>query len=246
MAYRCEAASPAGFVQQLACSYLANGYHYYVVGEIPERKDPRSVDEVIVDRYGPEMSRFARARRKRGGFSNMQYLRYRGFFVLLATGPRGAHPFYDEHSPKQVRHIREQPITFSGYSIGYHQGVDRRWHVSVRIHPERYRTLKAFFLELATRRSEAELAMAFAKLPFEAYAPVRRQFMALLRAVNDARATAGLSRLGFNVLRLRRRIVRPFGDEGTGLVAKPRSEDEPTTTISSSAVLCAERRAAAQ
>ena len=40
--YRCEAATAVGFVQQLACSYLLHGYHHYVVGELPEYKDPRS------------------------------------------------------------------------------------------------------------------------------------------------------------------------------------------------------------
>ena len=246
MVYRCEAASAAGFVQQLACSYLSNGYHYYVVGEIPERKDPRAVDAAMLERYGPELSRFQRARRKRAGHANVQYLRFRRFFVLLATGPRGAHPFYDEHSPAQVRHIREQPITFSGYSIGYHRGVDRKWHVSVRIHPDRSRTLRAFLLEQAVRRSEGELALAFAKLPFEPYAPVRRQFLAMLRAVNEVRSRVGLERLDVAVLRLRRRIVRPFVEEGPGVTTERREDGTTTRTMGTrSALLREEWRAAA-
>ena len=34
MAYRCEALTVSGFVQQLAVSYIANGYYFYVAGEI--------------------------------------------------------------------------------------------------------------------------------------------------------------------------------------------------------------------
>ena len=153
MNYRCEATSVAGFVQQLACCYVRHGYHHYVVGEIPARKDPRAVDERIIERYGIELSKFARARRKRSGLANVQYIRFRSFFVLCATGPRGEHRFFDEHGSGQIRNIREQPIGFAGYSIGWHRGVDRRWHVSVRIHPERYRSIKAYLLDLARRRS---------------------------------------------------------------------------------------------
>ena len=213
MNYRCEATSVAGFVQQLACCYVRHGYHYYVVGEIPPRKDPVAVDERIVERYGLELSKFARARRKRAGLANVQYLRFRSFFVMCATGPRGEHCFFDEHGPGQIRNIREQPIAFAGYSIGWHRGADRRWHVSVRIHPERYRSLKAYLLDIATRRSAEQLAQEFAGLRFEPYAPVRRQLIAFLKAVNRERKTAGLSPVPFESLRLRRTIVRPFGSD---------------------------------
>src|SRR5690349_9747078 len=38
--YRCEVPSIGGFVQQLAVSYLAHGYFFYVWGIVPEGKDP--------------------------------------------------------------------------------------------------------------------------------------------------------------------------------------------------------------
>lgn len=211
MNYRCEATSVVGFVQQFACCYIRHGYHYYVVGEIPLKKDPRAVDVRIVERYGIGLSKFARARRKRAGLANVQYIRFRSFFVLCATGPPGEHRFYDEHSSGQIRNIRERPLAFGGYSIGWHRGVDRRWHVSVRIHPERYRSLKAYLLELATRRSVAQLADEFERLRFEPYAPVRRQYLALWRAVNRERKTAGLSQVPSSCLRMKRQVVRPFG-----------------------------------
>ena len=221
--YRCAATSVAGFVQQLACCYVRHGYHYYVVGEIPPRKDPLAVDERIVERYGLELSKFARARRKRAGLANAQYIRFRSFFVLCATGPEGGHEFFDEHSPGQIRNVRNQPIAFAGYSIGYHRGADRRWHVSVRIHPERYRSVKAYLLDIATRRSVDQIAQELSELPFEPYAPVRRQMIALLRAVNRERKTAGLGLVPFKCLRLRRVIVKPFGfDECESSTRTPR------------------------
>lgn len=212
MNYRWEANTATGFVQQLACCYVRHGYHHYVIGEIPERKDPARVDAQLIERFELDVSRFVRARRKRAGLANAQYLRYRRLFVLCATGPHGAHAFFAEHSPQQIRNIRETPISFAGYSIGWHRGVDRRWHVSVRIHPERYRTLKAYFLELALRRSARELERELQQLRFEPYAPVRRQLLNLVRAINRERKTAGVPPVATACLRLRRRIVRPFGN----------------------------------
>lgn len=233
--YRCEAATAAGFVQQLACGYLMHGYHHYVLGEVPEHKDPRVVDARIIERYGLEMSRPARARRKQAGLANAQYLRFRRFFVLCATDPIGGHEFFEAHPPRvvegrtvpQIRHIKEHPIAFGGYSIGYHRGVDRKWHVSVRIHPERYRDLKAMLVDLATKRSVSNLVEAFRRVPFEPYAPVRRQLLNLLRAVNRERALKGWDLVAQTDLDeawrsgegkrdhwLSRRVVRPFGFEG--------------------------------
>jgi hypothetical protein len=68
MEYRCEATSVAGFVQQLAVSYIGRGYFFYVRGEIPEKKDPRIVDEHIIEKYGIAIGKTARARRKASGF----------------------------------------------------------------------------------------------------------------------------------------------------------------------------------
>lgn len=217
MNYRCEATSVAGFVQQLACCYVRHGYHHYVVGEIPPKKDPRVVDARIVERYKVGLSKFARARRKRSGLANVQYIRFQSFFVLCASDPIGEHRFFGEHGPGQVRNIRRQPIAFAGYSIGWHRGGDRRWHVSVRIHPERYRSLKAYLLDIATRRSVEQLADEFSALRFEPYAPVRRQYLALWRAVNRERKTASLPQVSSCCLRMKRQVVRPFGErEGAG------------------------------
>ena len=88
MEYRCEATRVAGFVQQLAVAYIARGYFLYVMGEIPERKDPRVVDERLIAKYGLGVGKATRARRKAAGFANVQYLRYQRTFILVATPER--------------------------------------------------------------------------------------------------------------------------------------------------------------
>src|SRR6185437_515968 len=177
--YRSEATSVEGFVQQLAVAYLGNGYWFYGVGEVPEGKDPRRVDEKLIARYEIDVSKWARARRKRAGQSNLQYLRYGRLFVLLAT--HGDHPFFEQEA-SYIRDARRTPIRFRGYSISYRGG-----HPHVRIDQEEYKRLKAYFLELALHRSAERLGGELARLPFEPYAPIRRQLLTALRAVNRER-----------------------------------------------------------
>lgn len=210
MTYQHEARSVPGFVQQLAVSYIQHGYWFYVSGDVPERKCPLAVDEKLLDRYGVRMSKWARARRKRIGRANVHYLRYRRFFVLIAS--RGEHHFFANEPT--FRDIRREPLSFSGYSIGYKLGADRKWHASVRIHPTEYLKLKAYFLDLATRRSVEKLTAEFQRIPFEPYAPVRRQFLNIHRAVNRVRKRAGYELVPMGALRLSRRPVRPFVDAG--------------------------------
>ena len=64
--YRYETTSVEGFIQQLAVSYVGQGYWFYVSGVVPDRKDPRAVDTKLMTRYGVDISKWARARRKVG------------------------------------------------------------------------------------------------------------------------------------------------------------------------------------
>ncbi|MCZ6652617.1 MAG: hypothetical protein O7D91_06270 [Planctomycetota bacterium] len=166
-----------------------------------------AVDAKLLDRYQISISKWARARRKRSGGANVQYLRYGRFFVLIAT--RGEHRFFKDEPT--FRDIRREPLRFAGYSISYKLGADRKWHPSVRIHPSDYLTLKAYFLNLATHRSVENLTTEFQRIPFEPYAPVRRQFLNILRAVNRERKKAGYEPVGLGALRLSRGPVKPFG-----------------------------------
>lgn len=199
--YRCEATSVGGFVQQLAVSYLANGYWHYVTGSIPERYDPRAVDRGIIGRYGIDVSRWKRRRARQAGEAALQYLRHGRFYVILAT--EGRHAFFRNEAG--ICDARRVSIKFHGYAVGYSGG-----HARVVIERGEYKRLLGHFLEIAVRRSAESLGAELRGLPFEPYAPVRRQYLCILRAVNKARKTAGLPPVDKGWARLWRRPYRPF------------------------------------
>jgi len=220
MRYRAEATTVEGFVQQIACCYLRHGYWFYVTGVVPEGKNPRAVDDKLIRKYGVAVSETTRRRRKLAGLANLQYLRHDRFFVLLAT--KGKHPFF-EAERNRLRDIRVRPLRYAGYAISYRRGgrtrfgaPDPKWHSHVAIDRGPYLELRDKFVDLAARRRAEDLALAFYELPFERYAPVRRQLLLLLRRVNEVRKRAGFAPVTKDVLGLRRRVVRPFGDPEPG------------------------------
>ena len=200
--YQCEATTLEGFVQRLAGCYVARGYWFYVTGFVPAGKDPQAVDEKLITRYGLAISKWTRARRKQTGAASVQYLRFRRYFVLLAT--YGRHRFLEDERAN-IRDVRQWPICVSGYAVSYHGG-----HPHVRIDREQYLRIKSYFTEVAQRRSAERLGAELAALPFEPYAPIRSQYCVILRLVNRLRRQAGLSPVSDSSLRLKRRIYRPF------------------------------------
>ena len=208
MPYQCVATSAAGFVQQLAVNYVARGYYFYVTGIIPEGKDPAKTDRKIIAQYGIDISKWARARRKKEGKANVQYLRHDRFYVIVAT--HGEHPFFAAEQ-NQLRNIRKQPLRFRGYAIGVGRSRrDASFHASVRIQHETFREILQRFKHIAIHRQVEELCLELRAIPFEPFAPVRDQFRIILRAVNRARKTAGLELVPWNAIRLYRKPVYVF------------------------------------
>ncbi len=214
MQYRAVATSIEGFIQQIACCYLRHGYWFYVTGTIPEHKYPQAVDEKLISKYGIAVSESTRARRKRAGQANLQYLRHERFFVVMAT--KGDHAFFADEQDR-IRDIRRVPLRYCGYSISYRPGgrtrtgeADTKHHSHVEVERGKYLELKAHFLSLAVHRRADCLALEFYQLSFEPYAPIRRQFLRILRGVNEVRRLSGLGKIPTEVLPLRRRVVRPF------------------------------------
>lgn len=214
--YRCDAPTVEGFVQQLSVSYVGHGYFFYVTGVIPEHKDPRAVDRKLISKYRIGISKWARMRRKAQGIANVQYIRHGRFYVLLAT--HGKHAFFLPEAQggegDEVKDVRRVPIKFASYSIGHRGG-----HPHVAIEQGTYLELKSYLFELALRRSKPTLEREFWNLPFEPYAPVRRQFVTMFKVVNGRRSVAGLEELDISCLRFRRRICRPFEILANGLKA---------------------------
>ena len=200
--YRCVATSVAGFVQQAAVQYLRHGYWFYVSGVIPDGKDARTVDAKLIRKYSVDVSRWERARRKRAGLANVQYIRCGHFFLLMAT--HGRHRFFADEAA-QIRDARRTPIKFAGYALSF-----RTRHVCVRIEAGEYQRVKAWLLEQACWRSSERLQAAFLALPYAPYAPVRQQLLQIWRAVNRERRQAGFEPLPIECVRWKRPIVRPF------------------------------------
>lgn len=219
MNYRCVATSVAGFLQQLAVCYVGRGYFFYVQGTIPAHKDPAKTDQRIASRYGLAVSKWTRCRRRKQGEASLQYLRHGRFFVIVAT--HGEHPFFTSEGAV-VRDIRRHPLHWMGYSIGCRPARgDGVYHPSIRIEPEKMRSLKAHFGRIAVHWSANEIEWAFRLLPYEPYAPVRDQMRVLLRFVNRRRKAAGLEPVPREALRLRRKPMSPFKSE------KPKVHSEP-------------------
>jgi hypothetical protein len=148
--YRCVATSLPGLIQQLAVAYVARGYWFYVKGRIPVDKDPETVDRKLIEKYGIDVSKWERSRRKKAGLANLHYLRLGRMFVLIAT--HGKHTFFDEEA-LAIRDIRRVPFKHGGYVITHRNG-----HASVRIDRETYKRLKAYLIDLAPRRSAEHMA----------------------------------------------------------------------------------------
>lgn len=203
--YRYEARSLEAFIQQLAVSYVARGYWWYVTGWIPERKDLREVDSKLIEKYGIGISKQARARRKARGLANMHYLRHGRFFVLIAT--KGAHEFRIFEADS-ICDIRRESIVHGGYSVGFRGG-----HASVRIARREYKDLQLYFEDIASGRTAEELAETLNELPFASYAPVRRQLLNLRAAVNRKRKEAKLQPVPVEALDLSRRNIPVFVEE---------------------------------
>lgn len=206
----------AGFIQQLAVSYIRHGYWFYVTGVVPAGKDPRGVDAKLIQLYDIDVTKWARAWRKALGQASMQYLRYNRFFILVAT--HGTHAFF-EREAGAVRDCRRVPVKFFEYSISHRGG-----HPCVRIEQEEYQRVKAYFEDIATKRTVEQLGAELNSMGWIPYAPIRRQLFMLLRAVNAKRRAAGLGTVSHLWLNLERRIVAPFGEP---LTTKVEVEREP-------------------
>lgn len=204
MEYRCATVSVTGFVQQLAVNYVTHGYWRYASGLLPEGKNLVRIDEKLVDKYGIDVSMWARARRKKKGLANLQYIRHGRFFVLIAT--EGAHPIFLREEGAVLRDVREIPICYAGYAIGYRGG-----HAQVRIEQGELNRLRSYFLDIAVHRRADSLARELRALPFVGYASIRSQLYTLFLDINKKRATMGYEPVPHGVLNFERPIVYPFG-----------------------------------
>ncbi len=216
MAYLCEAQSPEAVVQLIAASYLRHGFYWYVTGSIPAGKTPAAIDRKLIAKYGIDVSEWERRHRKQRGIANAHYLRYQQWFILMVS--EGHHPLKQPAAKggegEHLRDCRRTPIRFHGYSISYRRagvtaagGSTPKFHAHVRIDDATYRSLRDRFVDLATHQTAETLANEFGRIPFARYAPVRRQLLNILRAVNDRRKQQSFQLLPHSILKLKRTPV---------------------------------------
>ena len=236
MKYRYEVQSPDAVVQLIAASYLRHGFYWYVTGSIPTGKDPVKIDRKLIAKYGIEVSEWERRSRKQRGVANAHYLRYQRWFILLVSeGHHGLkQPSAKGGEGEHLRDCRRTPIRFHGYSISYRLATvtpagapTSKWHAHVPIDDDTYRMLKDRFLNLAMHRSAETLASEFARTPFARYAPIRRQLLNILRAVNERRKQQGYELVPYSALKLRRTPVPVY--------VRPEPGDQQSTTLEEAA-----------
>ncbi len=220
MEYKYEVTSLTGFLQRVATHLLPKGYYFFVQGLVPEGKDPTALDDKLLAKYDVAKSEGARRWRKQQGLGNVQYVRFKNFWILMAS--HGYHPIR-EGEGDNLKDVRRVPIRIGEYSLYVKRGnylkkasaedqrmPDGRWRVRVLIAREPYRELCAYFLSIACHRRADALSAELYELPYVPYAPVRKQLLKLLRLINAKRQAAGYAKIPYSVLRFRRPIVKAF------------------------------------
>lgn len=220
MEYKYEVTSLVGYLQRVATHLLPKGYYFFVQGTLPKGKDPSALDAKLIAKYDVGKTEGARRWRKSQGLGNVQYVRFERSWILLAT--HGDHPIR-EGEGDNLKDARRRPIRIGDYALYVKRGnylkkisqdeaasPDGKWRVRVLIAREPYRELCAYFLSIACHRRANTLAEALYALPYEPYAPVRKQLLKLLRLINSKRQAAGYSKIPPTCLRFKREIVRAF------------------------------------
>jgi hypothetical protein len=186
--YRCETQTVSSFIRHLAVNYVSRGYFFYVKGDIPPCKDPVKTDAKIIERYGIDISKWSRWRRRQAGQAGVQYLRCRRQFVIIAT--HGEHHFFRDEA-KELHDIRRIPFRYGGYSVSYRERGEKGY-VSVRISRDRFEELKLYLTGRSLASSSEELLNELRSFEFPPFVPVRRQILKLVYALNAVRRVAGI------------------------------------------------------
>lgn len=190
-----------GFLQYVAVHLLPYGFRYYVLGEIPAKKDPLAVDVKLIGRYYCDVGRSMRHKLKKRGLTPVRYLRWERTFLLITT--EGNHGVF--LSEKKVKDVRKQPIIVGGVSMRHVNG-----HSHVRLTRTRFMEMKAELEAIACHRSDWFWANYFWNFPYPQYSPIVKQAFWLLNAINRKRAAGGLETIHWQIIKLKRAPVRCF------------------------------------
>jgi hypothetical protein len=208
-AYQCQATTLEGFIQQLV-QYFTSGYVFYSTAAIPATKRGRAgaVDKKLVRKYDINISAWTRQVRRKEGRAVFQYLRYENFAVIVCT--KGERQKFNAGEGKNIKDARRRPLKFAGYAVSVRVKENGKLGARVRVERDTEAMLKCHFAGLALGCSTPRLKAAIYNLPFEPYAPIRRQLLGLVRAMNRIRKAASLELLPYSCVRMQRVQVKPF------------------------------------
>lgn len=173
---------------------------FYEHGVIPRGVDRLAVDLHMRAKYEIPRDKHHARRLRQKGRATVRYLRLDDFWIILAS--HGNCVFLAE---RRFSDIRRKRLILYGYSIAHRNG-----RASVRIHEEQYRMLVEYFRQNAIGWPVSRLAAEIDGLPFERFAPVRRQLIGLIRTVNRERAAWGLDGISYTDIRLAPRSIPVF------------------------------------
>jgi hypothetical protein len=175
------------FLRRVAIDYLRYRYFRYALREIPVDKDPLRIDEKILSVYSVTRCRTTRMRQRAKQLANVQYVRWKRSFLLLAT--EGNHPAFDRIRSYD---FRTTPLHFHGYSIGVLQKKP-----CIMVCRKEWEQVKERFLKIGLHaKSEVERKLNI--LPYYHFPGVVRQQRALTAALNQRRKQAGLKPITLN------------------------------------------------
>lgn len=172
------------FFYRITNNYLRHGYTRYVLRTIPPKKDPEAVDRKLIFHYRITYNRSARARAKVRGKASVAYVRYKHFFVLLAT--EGEHKEFDRLGWSR---FSEQRLYICGYAIGL-QGQ----FPTVELTPKRFRGVRKFMIKIAFYPEKRLVSFLDRVFGYDFYA-LQRQRKKIVTHVNKKRNFAGRSKL---------------------------------------------------
>jgi len=195
------------------------GLHEFKEREAKRIRDARQpATPILIPRLAPMpvLKSKSKNRKERRVFDGYAVSYRRGGYLKKSPVEKAAYKKAMEDWKRQTRLGKRLPKPSKGTP-------DPKWHSCVEIERSTYLRLRAFYLDMATRRRAENLAFEFGNSGYLPYQPVKRQLVRIIKDVNKARQVAGCGeQIPYRVvLGLKRKQIMPFdvGSEGNGSLA---------------------------
>lgn len=185
------------------------GFHEFKEREAKRIRDARKCP-ILIPRFAPTIDDgiSRKSRRKSQMFDGYAVSYRRGGFLKKTQEEKAEYRAAMEEWKRHTQAGKKLPRPAKGTP-------DPKWHSCVEIEQQTRLRLRAYFLDIATRRSAENLAYEFANTGFVPYQPAKRQLVRIIKDVNMARSVAGCAdQIPYRVvLGLKRKQVSPFAND---------------------------------